>query len=238
VLAATLPRGLTPPALTDYLELTVGGALVVGGVGGTSSRHGMVSDNVLELDVVTGRGEKITCSPLRNAGLFQAVRAGLGQVGIITRATLKLVAAPENVRRYVLTYPDLTTLLADERLLAAENRFDALQGSILPTQTGWTFRLDAAFYFSGDTPPDDDALLVDLFDDRSAAQASTLSYFDYLNRLAALEQLLRANGQWFYPHPWLMTFVGDSRIEAVVSGELDRLTAADLAQPVAALAGR
>lgn len=228
VLAATLPRGLTPPVLPDYLELSVGGTLVVGGIGGTTSRYGMQSDNVLELDVVTGRGQRITCSPLNNADLFQTVRAGLGQVGVITRATLKLIAAPEKARRYVLTYPDLRTLLTDERLLAAENRFDAVQGSILPTPTGWTFRLDAVRYFSGDNRPDDNALLVGLSDDRSAAKLSTLPYFDYLNRLAALEQLLRSNGQWFYPHPWLTTFVGDSKIEAVVSGELDRLTPADL----------
>jgi hypothetical protein len=34
---------------------------------------------------------------------------------------------------------------------------------------------------------------------RSAAQLGTLPYFDHLNRLTALEQLLRSNGQWFYP---------------------------------------
>jgi cytokinin dehydrogenase len=228
VLAATLPRGLTPPVLTDYLDLSVGGTLTVGGIGGTTSRHGMQSDNVLELDVITGRGQKITCSSLGNAGLYDAVRAGLGQVGVITRATLKLAAAPEKVRRCMLTYPDLATLLKDERLLAAENRFEAVQGSILPTPAGWTFKLDAARYFSGDDPPDDKALLVGLSDDRSAAKLSTLSYVDYLKRLAALEQLLRSKGQWSYPHPWLMTFVGDSTIESVASAELDRLTPADL----------
>jgi cytokinin dehydrogenase len=68
--------------------------------------------------------------------LFDAVRAGLGQVAVITRATLKLIPAPEHVRRYVLTYPDLRTLLTDERLLAADQRFDAVQGAVLPTPTG------------------------------------------------------------------------------------------------------
>ncbi|HZB52847.1 MAG TPA: FAD-binding protein [Reyranella sp.] len=228
VLAATLPRGLTPPVLTDYLDLSVGGTLTVGGIGGTTSQHGMQSDNVLELDVITGRGQKITCSSLGNAGLYDAVRAGLGQVGVITRATLKLVPAPEKVRRYLLTYPDLATLLKDERLLATANRFEAVQGSILPTPAGWTFKLDAVRCFSGDDPPDDKALLVGLSDDRSAAKLSTLSYVDYLKRLAALEQLLRSKGQWSYPHPWLMTFVGDSRIDSVASAELDRLTPADL----------
>lgn len=228
VLAATLPQGLTPPVLTDYLELSVGGTLVVGGIGGTTSQYGMQSDNVLELDVVNGRGQKVTCSPHSNADLFHAVRAGLGQVAVITRATLKLIPAPEQVRRYVLTYADLRTLLTDERLLAADNRFDAVQGAVLPTPTGWKYRLDAMSQFSGDNPPDDDALLTGLSDDRSAAELSTLPYFDYLNRLAALEQLLRSNGQWFYPHPWLTTFVGDSKIESVVSGELTKLTPADL----------
>ena len=228
VLAATLPRGLTPPVLTDYLELSVGGTLAVGGVGGATNWYGMQSDNVLELDVVTGRGETVTCSPLGNTGLYDMVRAGLGQVGIITRATLKLIPAPQKVRRYLLTYRDLATLLKDERLLAAENRFDAVQGSLLPAPAGWTFRLDAACYFSGDSPPDDNALLKGLSDDRSAATVSTLAYFDYLNRLAVLERLLRSNGQWFHPHPWLTTFVGDSKIESLVSAELDRLTSKDL----------
>jgi cytokinin dehydrogenase len=103
LLDLTLAHGLTPPVLTDYLELSVGGTLVVGGVGGTTSAFGVQSDNVVELEVVTGEGEKVTCSANSNADLFDAVRAGLGQVGVITRATLELVAAPECVRRFVLS---------------------------------------------------------------------------------------------------------------------------------------
>jgi FAD/FMN-containing dehydrogenase len=156
------------------------------------------------------------------------VRAGLGQVAVITRATLRLIPAPEQVRRYMLAYPDLRTLVTDERLLAADNRFDAVQGAVLPTPTGWKYRLDAVAQFSGNNPPADEVLLAGLSDDRPAAQVSTLPYFDYLNRLAALEQLLRSNGQWFYPHPWLTTFVGDAEVESVVSGELATLTPADL----------
>jgi len=228
VLAATLPRGLAPPVLTEYLELSVGGTLAVGGIGGTTSRYGAQSDNVLELDVVTGRGREVTCSPHSNADLFDAVRAGLGQVAVITRATLRLIPAPEQVRRFMLIYPDLRTMLTDERLLAADNRFEAVQGAVLPTPAGWKYRLDAVAQFSGNNPPDDDALLVGLSDDRPAAEISTLPYFDYLNRLAALEKLLRSNGQWFHPHPWLTTFVGDSQVESVVSEELARLTPAVL----------
>ena len=59
VLGATLARGLTPPVLTNYLGLSVGGTLAVGGIGGTSSRYGMQTDNVLALDVVTGDGREL-----------------------------------------------------------------------------------------------------------------------------------------------------------------------------------
>ena len=124
VLRTTLAQGKTPPVLTEYIELSVGGTLIVGGVGGTTSAFGVQSDNVIDMQVVTGEGKKLTCSASSNAGLFNAVRAGLGQVGVIVTATLKLVAAPESVRRFLLVYPDLATMLRDERQLSADNRFD------------------------------------------------------------------------------------------------------------------
>jgi FAD/FMN-containing dehydrogenase len=230
VLRATLARGKTPPVLTEDLELSVGGTLIVGGVGGTTSAFGVQSDNVIDMEVVTGEGKKITCSASNNADLFNAVRAGLGQVSVIAKATLKLVAAPESVRRFLLVYPDLATMLRDERLLSGDNRFDAVQGAIVTAPGGFAFRLDAAKNFNGD-PPDDNVLLAGLSDDPAQRQPTTIEYFDYLNRFAAFEATLRANGQWFFPHPWLMTFIGDSQAEFVVSGELDALSpAADLGQ--------
>ena len=223
VLAATLPRGQTPPVLTDYLDLSVGGTLVVGGVGGTTSRYGVQSDNVISMDVVTGTGEGITCSAQSNSDLFDAVRAGLGQVGVITEATLELVAAPEQVRRFVLFYPDLAGMLTDARLLSADAGFDAVQGAILAAPTGGlSFQLDVATFFTGN-PPDDELLLAGLSDDPARRNPSTIAYVDYLERLAGLEAALRANGQWFHPHPWITTFIGDSHVESVVDDELGSL---------------
>jgi FAD/FMN-containing dehydrogenase len=178
------------------------------------------------MEVVTGEGKKVTCSASDNAGLFNAVRAGLGQVGVITRATLKLVAAPESVRRFLLVYPDLATMLRDERLLSADNRFDSVQGAIVAAPSGGlAFRLDAVKNFNED-PPDDNVLLAGLSDDSAQRQPTTIGYFDYLNRFAPFEVMLRANGQWFFPHPWLMTFIGDSQVESVVNAELDALNPA------------
>ena len=228
VLAATLPHGRTVPGLPDYLDLSVGGTLAVGGVGATISRTGALSDNVLDLRAVTGRGELLACSPQENAAAFNAMRAGLGQAGVVTRATLRLVPAPRQVRRHQLFYPDLATMLADQRRIVADDRFTAVQGAVVAAPTGgWAFRLDAILELSDGTP-DDEALLATLSDDRVRAQAATLPYLDHLDRLAALEGALRSNGQWAFPHPWLMTFVGDTQVESVVDAELTRLTAEDL----------
>jgi cytokinin dehydrogenase len=220
VLSVTLAQGRTPPVLTDYLELSVGGTLVAGGVGAMTSAFGVQSDNVIELCVVTGRGESLTCSAEHNADLFDAVRAGLGQAAVITSATLRLVAAPASVRHILLFYADLQSLLRDARLLCAEGRFDVVQGAILPVPGDrLVFRLDVAKRFDGE-PPEDDALLTGLSDDPDRRAPATLSYLDYVSRLAALEAALRAKRQWSFPHPWLMTFVGDSQVERVVEAEL------------------
>jgi FAD/FMN-containing dehydrogenase len=169
--------------------------------------------------VVTGRGDLLTCSPGRHPDLFDAVRAGLGQVGVITRATLRLAPAPGSARRFLLAYPDLAAMLADQRQLLRDGRFDAVQGAILP---GPVFRIEAVRPFGG-PPPDDDAPLAGLSDDPSRREASTLGYLEYLDRLSALEAALRADGQWGFPHPWLTTFVGETAVESVVGGELARL---------------
>lgn len=79
VLKATPPLGLTPPVLTDYLELSIGGTLSADGLGGATHRHGAQVDTIGELEVVTGAGDRVACSPTRHADLFRAVPAGLGQ---------------------------------------------------------------------------------------------------------------------------------------------------------------
>ncbi|KAF1864435.1 hypothetical protein Lal_00021857 [Lupinus albus] len=78
VLHATLERGLTPLSWTDYLYLSVGGTLSNAGISGQTFRFGPQISNVIELDVVTGKGDFVTCSAVNNAETFYAVLGGLG----------------------------------------------------------------------------------------------------------------------------------------------------------------
>jgi cytokinin dehydrogenase len=123
----TSVQGLTPPTITDYVHLTVGGTLSVGGIGGQGFVHGPQIDHVLELTVVTGQGNLVTCSPTQDARLFDAVRAGLGQFGIMVQARVKLVAAPQNTRFYNLPYLAVTTFMADQKFLIGTNRFNYVE---------------------------------------------------------------------------------------------------------------
>ena len=55
VLRAAMERGLTPPIVTDWLKVSVGGTLSMGGFGFMSFWRGTQMDHVLALEVVTGR---------------------------------------------------------------------------------------------------------------------------------------------------------------------------------------
>ncbi|GAB2757686.1 FAD-binding protein [Amycolatopsis magusensis] len=216
VLDLTLPHGLTPPVLTDYLELTVGGTLVVGGIGGAAHHHGTQTDNVLELEVVTGTGEVVTCGP--GSDLFDAVRGGLGLCGVITKARLRLVPAPPTARRWKLYYRSLDTFLADQRTVVRDGRFDYLEGQLLLDEGEWTYLLEAVTYST--------ASLDDLRFERMEVEDST--YFDFLNRMAEGEAALRAEGSWFHPHPWLNVFLPDEVVGRVVADTLATTRREDL----------
>lgn len=89
--------GLAPRSWTDYLGLTVGGTLSNAGVSGQAFRYGPQTSNVTELEVVTGKGDRLVCSETKNSELFFAALGGLGQFGIITRARVVLQQAPDMV---------------------------------------------------------------------------------------------------------------------------------------------
>lgn len=230
VLQATLPSGLTPPVLTDYLELSVGGTLSVGGVGGASQHYGAQVDNVVELEVVTGTGERAVCSPVRRPDLYHAVLAGLGQCAVAVRATLGLQPAPSAVRHYILFYPSFDALAADQRRVVADGRFSFVEGAAqtMPDGSpGWQFFLEAGAYYDS-ALPDDQALIGDLSYERGTQQIEDIGYFDFLNRLAPAVAFLESTGEWFDPHPWWNVFLPGSVSDAFVTSVMAGLTEADI----------
>tara|TARA_B100001750_G_scaffold245615_2_gene265697 strand:- start:503 stop:1945 length:1443 start_codon:yes stop_codon:yes gene_type:complete len=221
---ATLAEGLTPRVLTDYLELSVGGVLSVGGIGGAMNRYGFVADNVEALEVVTGDGCLHT---LRHGDLFRSVPGSLGQFALIVRAKVSLDPAPTQARVYDLVYTDLSQFIADQRTVANDERFDFLEGQLIANDSGgFDFLLQAAMWFDAGSEPDDAALLAGL--SPVATTTTDQPYFDWLNRVAAAEGFLRSIGLWETPHPWSDLFLDDRSVESYMRWTLDRLSPADL----------
>ena len=160
--------GLVPPVLTNNLGVTVGGTLSIAGIGVASFRYGTQGDNVIELDVVTGAGELVTCGPDREPDLFWSVIAGLGQVGIITRARLALRRAKPMTRTYYLLYDDLRVFMEDARKSMDSGKWDYLESWASPCPQGtkpidgrraifarWFFPFHLTVEFEPGSPPDE-----------------------------------------------------------------------------------
>jgi FAD/FMN-containing dehydrogenase len=231
LLARTIPLGLAPPTLNDYLDLSIGGTLSVGGVGSQAFRQGPQVDNVLELTVVTGRGEVVTCSPTRRRPLFDAVRSGLGQFGVIVRARVRLMPVLPKTRYYQLPYTDLHVFLGDLLAAIQDGRFDTVQGFAAPVASGgWSYSMEVTKGFTPGSEPDDASVLAGLHFTAGQQTSQDLAYFDYLNRLAPTVALLKQLGVWFFPHPWVDLLVPTARAESFIGGTLTALDPADLGQ--------
>ncbi|KAK4392483.1 Cytokinin dehydrogenase 1 [Sesamum angolense] len=242
ILHESLKRGLAPKSWTDYLHLTVGGTLSNAGISGQAFRHGPQIDNVYQLQVVTGRGQMVTCSEEENTDLFHAVLGGLGQFGIITKASIALEPAPRMVKWIRALYSDFSMFTNDqEHLISSANTFDYIEGFAIINRTGllnnWRssfnpkdpvqagqftsedkilFCLEVAKYFTPEEADhidqDVDNLLSGLNYIGSTLFLSEVTYVDFLDRVHVSEIKLREKGLWEVPHPWLNLLVPRSSI--------------------------
>jgi cytokinin dehydrogenase len=224
---ACLVQGLVPRVLTNNLGVSVGGTLSVAGLGVASFRYGSQADNAVELQVVTGAGEIVTCSRDQNRELYDAVRCGLGQCGIITRATIRLRRCGSRVRKYFLLYDDLGALMADaRRVMAPENpTWSSLESWCTPCAQGmrhigegmalgegmqvfayWLFPLHLTVEYEPGAEPDDEALLAG-FQPYRRLGSDDLTQHEFCNRLDPLFELWHRSGYWDMAHPWMETIL-------------------------------
>ena len=179
VLQETLKEGATPAVIPDYIELSVGGTLSIGGISPTSYRYGAMVDNVEALQVVTGEGRIVTCSRQHREDLFDAVLAGQGQCAVLARAVVKVVAAPARVRGYEVLYPDVATALADAERLVDEKRFDGLVFFMFADGNGaHSIVMRGTKYYSPPAAPDDATMLAGLNFVPGAMEIHDLTYLE------------------------------------------------------------
>jgi cytokinin dehydrogenase len=158
IIDAAFALGFLPRALTLVVDATIGGTLSMAGVGALSFRAGAQVNNVRYLDVVTPGGELLRCSSNENRELFDCVRSGLGQCGVIVKAGYSLRPCRKLLRSYSFMYRDAETFVRDVERLYREPRTDFLLGSISATQheaPGYAIVLSLGKEYDSEQSPDD-----------------------------------------------------------------------------------
>ena len=87
---AAAPAGLAALAVPTP-SVGVVGTVLAGGVGWLSRRHGLASESLRAVELVTADGRLVRADPDRERDLFWALRGGGGGLGVVTAVELALV---------------------------------------------------------------------------------------------------------------------------------------------------
>ena len=133
---ATLPQGLIPLVVPQLRTITLGGAVTGLGIESTSFRNGLPHESVLEMDIFTGAGEVVTCTPdNEHAGLFATFPNSYGSLGYATRLRIELEPVASHVSVRHVRFSD-TRALEDAISTITESgdwhgeRVDAMDGTV------------------------------------------------------------------------------------------------------------
>jgi cytokinin dehydrogenase len=242
LVTATLEKGLIPRVLTNNLGVQISGTLSMAGLGVASFRYGAQADNAVELQVVTGRGEIVTCSREENADLFDVVRCGLGQFGVITRAKVRLRKCKATVRKYYLLYDDLGVLMEDVKKVMDPGNptFSSLESWCTPCLQGikkigegmelgegmqtfaqWFYPVHLTVDFDAGEEPDDKAVLTGLSPYRHV-HTEDFTQYEFANRMDPVFELWRRSGYWDMAHPWMESILPWESSREFIEGVLSQ----------------
>jgi cytokinin dehydrogenase len=224
---------LAPPVLPLNPDMSFGGLLSAGGVGPTSYRNGTVIANVHQIDVVTGNGELLLCSRHDNADLFHWALGGMGQCGLITRATLALRRAPRRVRVVLFAYSESGQWLKDQLSVSKSDVPIHMEGfcwtaakGLRSTPAGpmpvtqWMYGLQLAIEEEHAAAGRARDVLESLRPTQKIDEHEA-DYISYLHRYDMRFSGMVRTGAWGEAHPWFEAVVPVEGAEAILQRILE-----------------
>lgn len=99
LVSTTLKYGLVPIIVPELKTITVGGAVAGCSIESMSYKYSGFHDTCLEYEIITAKGEILTCTPANENNLiFHMVHGTFGTLGIISKLKFRLIKAQPFVR--------------------------------------------------------------------------------------------------------------------------------------------
>ena len=107
LVAETLKHGVMPAVVPQLKTITIGGALAGVGIEASSFKYGLVHESVLEMEVLTGTGDVVLCTPHNeHADLFYGFPNSYGTLGYTLRVKAKTIPVKPFVQLEHLHFSD------------------------------------------------------------------------------------------------------------------------------------
>ena len=129
--AATLAAGAMPQVVPQLKSITLGGAVAGVGIEATSFKYGLVHDTIAVLEILTGDGQIVICTPdNEHADLFYGFANSYGTLGYALKVTQRTAPVKPYVAVEHTRYADPAACFAAVARLAAEQQTDFLDGVV------------------------------------------------------------------------------------------------------------
>lgn len=130
IFEATAQVGYMPVVVPEFRNITVGGAIAGLGVEASSFKYGLVHENILEMEVLTGKGEVVVVSENKHRDLFISMPNSLGTIGYILKCKLRIVPIKKFIGVELLRFNNARDFFSRIKMCSTDDNLDFLEGVV------------------------------------------------------------------------------------------------------------